>query len=28
VYSMQFHSYGEVPKNVADEIIQKVRGGE
>ena len=28
VYSMHFHSYGEVPKNVADEIIQKVRGGE
>ena len=28
VYSMQFRSYGEVPKNVADEIIQKVRGGE
>ena len=28
VYTMLFHSYGEVPKNVADEIIQKVRGGE
>jgi len=28
VYTMFFHSYGEVPKNVADEIIQKVRGGE
>jgi elongation factor G len=26
VYSMQFDSYAEVPKNVADEIIQKVRG--
>jgi elongation factor G len=25
-YSMQFHSYAEVPKNVADEIIKKVRG--
>ncbi len=25
-YSMQFDSYAEVPKNVADEIIQKVRG--
>jgi elongation factor G len=23
VYSMQFDSYAEVPKNVADEIIQK-----
>ncbi|WP_453985770.1 elongation factor G [Brevibacterium casei] len=28
VYSMQFSSYAEVPKAVADEIIQKVRGGE
>ena len=28
VYTMLFHSYGEVPKNVAEEIIQKVRGGE
>ncbi|WP_291796775.1 elongation factor G [Brevibacterium sp.] len=28
VYSMVFKSYGEVPKNVADEIIQKTRGGE
>jgi elongation factor G len=26
VYSMQFDSYSEVPKAVADEIIQKVRG--
>ncbi|MCG2621571.1 elongation factor G [Arthrobacter sp. I2-34] len=26
VYSMQFASYAEVPKAVADEIIQKVRG--
>jgi len=26
VYSMQFDSYGEVPKAVADEIIQKTRG--
>ncbi|GGC86164.1 elongation factor G [Tersicoccus solisilvae] len=26
VYSMQFDSYSEVPKNVADEIIQKTRG--
>ena len=25
-YSMQFHSYAEVPRNVADEIIKKVRG--
>ncbi len=25
-YTMQFDSYAEVPKNVADEIIQKVRG--
>jgi elongation factor G len=23
VYSMQFGSYAEVPKNVADEIVQK-----
>jgi elongation factor G len=28
VYSMEFDSYSEVPKAVADEIIQKVRGGE
>ncbi|GAA2100374.1 elongation factor G [Brevibacterium salitolerans] len=28
VYSMVFKGYGEVPKNVADEIIQKTRGGE
>ncbi len=27
-YSMEFHSYGEVPKSVADEIIAKGRGGE
>ena len=26
VYSMAFDSYAEVPKNVADEIIAKVRG--
>ncbi|OMH35235.1 translation elongation factor G [Tersicoccus sp. Bi-70] len=26
VYSMQFDSYSEVPKNVAEEIIQKTRG--
>ena len=26
VYSMQFDSYSEVPKNVADEIIQKSKG--
>ncbi|MEH0108347.1 elongation factor G [Tersicoccus sp. MR15.9] len=26
VYSMQFDSYSEVPRNVADEIIQKTRG--
>ncbi|KWX02712.1 elongation factor G [Carbonactinospora thermoautotrophica] len=25
-YTMQFHSYAEVPKNVADEIIKKARG--
>jgi elongation factor G len=25
-YSMQFDSYAEVPKNVADEIIKKARG--
>jgi elongation factor G len=25
-YSMQFDSYAEIPKNVADEIIKKVRG--
>jgi len=28
MYSMQFHSYAEVPKAVADEIIQKTRGEE
>ncbi|MFT3875632.1 MAG: elongation factor G [Propioniciclava sp.] len=27
-YSMEFHSYGEVPKSVAEEIIEKGRGGE
>ncbi|MEA4942828.1 MAG: elongation factor G [Propionicimonas sp.] len=26
-YSMEFHSYGECPKSVADEIIAKGRGG-
>ena len=26
VYTMQMDSYAEVPKNVADEIIAKVRG--
>jgi elongation factor G len=26
-YSMEFHSYGETPKSVADEIIAKGRGG-
>jgi len=26
VYSMQFDSYAEVPKNVADEIVQKSKG--
>jgi elongation factor G len=26
VYSMQFDSYAEVPKTVAEEIIKKVRG--
>ncbi|GAA4417992.1 elongation factor G [Georgenia halophila] len=26
VYTMQFDSYGEVPRNVADEIIKKTRG--
>ena len=25
-YSMEFDSYAEVPKNIADEIIKKVRG--
>jgi elongation factor G len=25
-YTMQFHSYAEVPKNVAEEIVKKVRG--
>src|SRR5699024_9551304 len=28
VYSMQFSNYAEVPKSVAEEIIQKERGGE
>ena len=27
-YSMEFHSYGETPKSVSDEIIAKARGGE
>src|SRR4029079_5372331 len=27
VYSMQFDSYSEAPRNVADEIIKKTRGG-
>jgi len=26
VYSMKFDSYSEVPRAVADEIIQKARG--
>jgi elongation factor G len=26
VYSMQFDSYAEVPKNVSEEIIKKTRG--
>ena len=26
VFSMTFHSYAEVPKAVAEEIIQKVKG--
>jgi elongation factor G len=25
-YSMEFHSYAETPKSVAEEIIQKARG--
>jgi len=25
-YSMEFHSYAEAPKSIADEIIQKARG--
>jgi elongation factor G len=25
-YSMEFHSYAETPKNIAEEIIQKARG--
>ena len=25
-YTMEFHSYGEVPKNVSDEIVAKARG--
>ena len=25
-YTMQFDSYAEVPKNVAEEIIKKIRG--
>ncbi|WP_394274896.1 elongation factor G [Luteococcus sp.] len=27
-YSMEFDSYGETPKNIADEIVAKARGGE
>jgi len=27
-YTMEFDSYGEVPKNIADEVIAKARGGE
>lgn len=27
-YSMEFHSYGETPKSISDEIIAKSRGGE
>ena len=27
-YSMEFDSYAECPKNVADEVVQKARGGE
>jgi elongation factor G len=26
VYTMQFDSYAEVPRNVAEEIIKKIRG--
>jgi elongation factor G len=26
VYTMQFDSYAEVPRNVAEEIVKKVRG--
>jgi len=26
VYTMQFHSYAEVPSGIADEIVKKVRG--
>jgi elongation factor G len=26
VYSMQFETYGEVPRNVSDEIVQKAKG--
>jgi elongation factor G len=26
VYSMSFHSYAEVPRNVAEEIVKKTRG--
>ena len=25
-YSMEFDSYAEVPQNIADEIVKKVRG--
>ena len=27
-YTMEFDSYGEVPKNISDEVIAKARGGE
>jgi len=27
-YTMEFHSYGEVPRAIADEIIAKARGGQ
>jgi elongation factor G len=26
MYTMQFHSYAEVPSNIADEIVAKTRG--
>ena len=25
-FSMQFHSYQEVPSNIAEEIVKKIRG--
>ncbi|MFC2641057.1 MAG: hypothetical protein ACFN04_05780, partial [Propionibacterium acidifaciens] len=27
-YTMEFDSYGEVPKSIADEIVAKARGAE